>query len=118
MRAGGPEAQTLLARSYTIVEVTPTRLELAVVHGTTVVQSRSERINPPEPHTDWSEILRQRHATLTAWVAELGIAGMPAVLLSSSATPRCSVFSCPATAGAAGADRAARLALGEIAGYS
>ncbi|MBY0307316.1 MAG: hypothetical protein K2Q09_01100, partial [Phycisphaerales bacterium] len=72
----------MLARATTYVEVTPTRLELAVLSGSGQVQStRVERYNPPPPGTDWAETLRTRHAALAGWVAELRLAGSPATVL-------------------------------------
>lgn len=107
----------MLARSSTIVEITPTRLELAVVSGSSVQQRRVERYNPPAPGTDWAETLRTRHATLQGWVSELGLRGSPATVLFTSPTAVASLPACPAAAGAAGIQRAAVLALAESAGY-
>lgn len=107
----------MLARAYTIVEITTTRLELAVVTGSTVQQRRAERYSPPAPGTDWAETLRARHSTLAAWVNELALQNSPTTVLFSSSTAVATLPSCPATAGTAGVHRAATLALAEAAGY-
>lgn len=107
----------MLARSYTIVEITPTRLELAVVAGTAVQQRRAERYNPPAPGADWAETLRTRHATLAGWVNELALQSSPTTVLFTSTTAVAALPACPATAGTAGVHRAATLALAEAAGY-
>jgi hypothetical protein len=107
----------VLARSYTIVEITPTRLELAVVTGTSVGQRRTERYNPPAPGADWAETLRARHATLAGWVTELNLQNSPTTTLFTSSTAVASLPACPAALGPVAAQRAATLALAESAGY-
>ncbi|MDP1660573.1 MAG: hypothetical protein Q8L55_01550 [Phycisphaerales bacterium] len=108
----------MLARPYTIIELTPTRLELAVIAGASVQQQRVERYNPPAPGADWAETLRARHATLAGWVRELNLQGSAATVLFSTSTAVAALPSCPAALGAAAAQRAAVLALGESAGYA
>ncbi len=108
----------MLARPYTIIELTPTRLELAVVAGASVQQQRVERYNPPAPGADWAETLRARHATLAGWVRELNVQGSPCTVLFSTSTAVAALPACPAALGAAAAQRAAVLALGESAGYA
>ncbi|HYD00967.1 MAG TPA: hypothetical protein VEB22_07040 [Phycisphaerales bacterium] len=107
----------MLARSHTIIEITPTRLELAVVSGTSIQQRRTERFNPPPPGTDWAETLRARHTTLAGWVRELNLQGSATTVLFSSSTAVAALPACPAALGAPAAQRAAVLALAESAGY-
>jgi hypothetical protein len=104
--------------SNAILEISPTRLELAVVRGSQVEQVRAERYNPPEPNADWAEVLRARHSTLKTWVVELGLDRAPVTIIFSTSTTCTAIFPCPLSAGATAADRAARTALGEIAGYA
>lgn len=107
----------MLARAYTIVEITPTRLELAVVSGTAVQQRRAERYSPPAPGADWAETLRARHATLAGWVLELSLQNSPTTVLFSSPTAVASLPACPAALGESAVERASVLALAESAGY-
>ncbi|MCU0688432.1 MAG: hypothetical protein MUE97_01635 [Phycisphaerales bacterium] len=104
--------------SNAILEISPTRLELAVVRGSQVEQVRAERYNPPEPNADWAEVLRARHSTLKTWVVELGLDRAPVTVIFSTSTTCTAIFPCPLSAGSTAADRAARTALGEIAGYA
>jgi len=107
----------VLARAYTIVEITPTRLELAAVSGSTVQHRRAERYNPPAPGADWAETLRARHQTLASWVRELNLQGTPTTVLFNSPTAVAALPACPAALGEAAIERASILALAEAAGY-
>lgn len=104
-----------MPRTQVIIEVTPTRLELAVVRAGKVVATRCERVFVNEPQDSWTELLNFRQPTLNKWVAELGVLGAHAVVLYSAATQACGVFACPASAGTAGTERAAMLAVSELA---
>lgn len=107
----------MLTRSSAYVELTPTRLELAVCVGGVVTQSRVERYNPPEAGADLAEMLRSRHATLAGWVAELEQRGTPTTLVFWTPTTTCGVVSVPAALTGTAARQATRLALGDLAGY-
>jgi hypothetical protein len=108
----------VIKRNAAILELTATRMELAVVRGGVVIAQRAERYNPAESGADLVEVLRPRHATLKQWVSELDVEGISTTVLIASSTTRCGVFSCASAAGPAAVTRAAGLALGEIAGYS
>lgn len=108
---------TVLTRISIYVELTSTRLELAVFSGGMRTQARGERYSPPETSTDLAEVLRARHATLSGWVAELGLTGASATLVFTTPTTTCSIVSLPAAVTGAAASQAARLALSDLAGY-
>ncbi|MFT3686442.1 MAG: hypothetical protein QM783_16225 [Phycisphaerales bacterium] len=106
------------ARANTFVEITPTRLELAVLTAAGVVQQRrTERYTPPAPGADWAETLRTRHATLAGWVSELGLKNASTTVIFASPTAVAALPACPAAAGQVAVERAAVLALAESAGY-
>lgn len=107
----------MLKRSNVIVEITPTRLEVAVLRAGQVEQVRAERFNPPETNADLADVLRARHSTLAMWVTELGIQSSPTTIVFSTPTTTCSLFACPTSAGPAAIERASRMALSEVAGY-
>lgn len=88
------------------------------MHRGRSVASRSERFTPGPAGEPLAGQLASRLATLSTWVAELNIARSPTTVLYWSATGACGVFSCPASAGAAGIEQAPRLAVAEMAGMS
>jgi hypothetical protein len=114
----GPSRSLIVAGSRLIIEVTPSRLEAAVVRGHSVVASRSLRHHPAEEGPGWEEFLSSLAGPLDELVAALDARGLPAVVLAHSPTAAVVIHSCPAGAGAASAESAAMLSLANLASFS
>lgn len=105
-----------MPKKEVVVELSRSRLTLAVVRGRGVADLRTQRLSPAEG-ADWAATLAEAKPKLTALVAELGVSGAEATILYTSPTAATGVFSCPVAAGKGQAERAARLALGESATF-
>jgi hypothetical protein len=100
-------------RKHVVIELSPHRVAVAVLRGNAVVDCRVEQLEHTDWDARWPVVLAALEPRLSAIVAELGAAGGTATVLYSAPTALAAVFACPASAGAAGAERAALLALAE-----
>lgn len=105
-----------MPKRQVIVELSPTRVELAVLRGAAVQTRASERLPGPQPDT-WDKVLAAVGPVLKKLVAQEDAAGARATVIYSSPTAATGVFSCPRQAGTARAINAATLALAEAAGF-
>lgn len=98
------------------IEVSPARIEVAVVRGRAVEARRSGPLEPGDWNENWPGLLKPLTERLKALLASLGSDCTTATVLY--AAPRCAagVFSCPASTGRRAED-AARLALSDAAGF-
>jgi Tfp pilus assembly protein PilN len=99
-----------------IVEISPSRLEVALLKGARIIAAAAERLDPAQA-TDLPAILRRAAERLPALIASCNAQGAHATVLYQSTTAAVSTYACPSSAGAAGAERAARLAMAESAGF-
>jgi Tfp pilus assembly protein PilN len=99
-----------------IVEISPTRLEIAVVKGRQMAQRSASRqgVNLAE---HWAASLEAIGPALAKLVDAVDARGAEATVLYTSATSAIGVYSCPKAAGAARASSAASLALAEAAAF-
>ena len=95
-----------------IVEISPTRHELAVFEGGRLIGHRAAR--PPQDGEagEWTEVVRLVERELVGWVQELEVGGERATVVYTGPDTAASVYDCPASAGEARAKLAARLAMG------
>lgn len=106
-----------MAKRSVIIEVSPSRLEVAWMQGGRTGASKQERLSAPAFTEDWRGVLGSLGPRLVSMVAELGAAGAEATILYSSPSACTGLFSCPLSAGRHQAARAARLALAEAADF-
>jgi Tfp pilus assembly protein PilN len=99
-----------------VIELSPSRLEVALIRGKAIVARRAERFLLPTFSDQWSAALASIKPRLTRLVSDLGAQGALATILYSAPSATTGTFSCPLSAGRAQAQRAASLALGEAAG--
>jgi hypothetical protein len=97
-----------------IVELSPTRTEVALLKGSRVSAGASVR---HEAGHDLAGLLSAAGQHLPGLVERCGAQGAEATIIYHSPTAVCAVHACPKAAGAAGAERAARLALSETAEF-
>ena len=107
-----------MAKQRVVIELSPTRLEVALMRGSVIVDSRIQRLELPQYIEKWPGILGSIQPQLTTMVNELKAAGAQATVLYAGPSAATGVFSCAESAGAAGAANAARLALAETAGFA
>ncbi len=107
-----------MAKNRVVIELSPTRLEVALIRGESIAASKSQRLNIPNYAEAWPGALDAIQPQLAAMVKELGAQGAQATILYSSPTAATGVFSCAEGAGAVGVGRAAQLALAEAAGFA
>ena len=109
-----------MSRTSVFVDLSPSRLELAVVTRAGVQTVRIARATGPE-WSEWSrglgEVLKALGSTLASWVHELGLERAPCTLTYQANSGAAGVFDCPASVGASGARAAALLALGSVASF-
>lgn len=103
-----------MSRTEVLIELSPTRLELAVVRAGVVEASRSERSAEADWGADFAARLTALAPRLASWTQELGLAGREATVVYSAPTAVAGVFGCPASAGALAAARAGVLSLGGV----
>lgn len=106
-----------MGRTRAIIEVTPSRLEVACVRAGHVVAAKAVRHDAAAWVDAWPGALLALDTSLGSLVNELGLAGVDTTILVASPTAASGVFSCGAAAGAAGAEAAARLSLGNVCGF-
>ena len=107
-----------MAKQRVVVEISPTRLEVAVLRGDSVATSRVQRLELPNYADAWPGALDSIRPQLASMVADMQVADAQATVLYASPTAATAVFSGAESAGAAGAAKAARLALAEAAGFA
>jgi Tfp pilus assembly PilM family ATPase len=98
------------------IEISSSRLEVALVRGPQVVQRASERVSLNLAE-QWGPSLEAIGLVLTKLVASLGAEGADATVLYSSASAALGVYACPRSAGQERAAGAASLALAEAASF-
>ena len=100
-----------------LVEVSPTRHEIAVIENGVLLGQRSARCSLGETQAEWAEGLLALEAEVTAWVEELDIAGCQTQVVYTGLDTTASVFHCPVSAGESRAKLAARAAMADIISY-
>ncbi|MCC7389341.1 MAG: hypothetical protein IT431_11285 [Phycisphaerales bacterium] len=94
-----------------IVEVSPTRHELAVFEQGRLIGHRAARPAEELGLSDWPAILRSLGAELENWVPDLGVRGEPVIVVYTGPDTAASIFDAPASAGEQRARLAAKLAM-------
>ncbi len=94
-----------------IVEVSPTRHELAVFEQGRLIGHRASRPAEGLGLSEWPAILRSLEAELENWVPDLGVRGEPVVVVYTGPDTAASMFDAPASAGEQRARLAAKLAM-------
>lgn len=101
-----------------VIEISPSRIELAVLRRGEVIGARSLRSAQPDWGGAWPDELANLQTMVAAWVNELAVGGARATVLYSMSTTATGVMSCPVSVGEAAGQRAALLALGGVAGFA
>ncbi len=101
-----------------IIEVSPSRLELAVLRGRSVVASRTRRFDATEWDRAWPDALAALTPILAQMVSELACAHAPATVLYTAPGSVSTIASCPATTPLGDARKAAALALTGLAEFA
>jgi Tfp pilus assembly protein PilN len=99
------------------VEVSPSRLEVALVNGASV-SSLSEAHATADWAAQWPSCLSALDGALAGMVERLGAAGCPATVVYTCQSATVSVFACPAAGGRRAAEQAARLGLAGLCTFS
>lgn len=107
-----------MAKNRVIIELSPARLQLAVVRGRTLVAMQSSRLAPPAQGDRNDLDFATSQVLLQAMVKELNAGGLEATVLYSNSTATAGVFSCAVSAGADATTEAARLALADSAEFN
>lgn len=107
-----------MAKAQLVIELSPTRLEVAVIRRGRVAEARALRHHTPQWAEQWPAVLSSLDAPLRELVQALGVSGASAVILCSTPTAASNFHACPATIGRAQALDAARLSLTAVASYS
>lgn len=106
-----------MASKQAIVELTPSRLTVSTLRSGKVVDSRTLRFDRAEWPPTWTSSLPDFADQLKAMVDELRCAGSHTTIIYSAPGSLASVTSCPSAAGIGNAERAARLALANVADF-
>lgn len=106
-----------MAHARAILEVSPSRITLAVVRAHKVTASRTHHFDCSEWPNPWTDALAQRTQALRTMVQDLECAGAHTTIIYSAPGSLASVVACPSSAGLANAERAARLALANVADF-
>jgi hypothetical protein len=101
-----------------MIELSPARLQMAVVRGRAMIAMQSSRLAPSVQGDRNEPDLPAAQTVLKAMIDELGAKGLEATLLYSNSTSTSGVFSCAVSAGAEPAREAARLALADSAEFT
>lgn len=102
---------------HVIIEVSPTRLELAALRGRRIVASAARRICVPEFESAWPGSLDQLRGALGELVQQAGCRGASAVVVFHAPAAAATVCSCPAAFSSAEAEGAAMLAVAAVADF-
>jgi hypothetical protein len=100
-----------------VIEVSASRLEVALCRGSRVAAARAIRHHTPQWEPDISAALAALAEPLRDLVDSLDARGMHATVLAATSTAAAAVHGCPARAGASAAVSASLLALGNLASY-
>lgn len=103
-----------MARARVVIEVTPSRLEVAVVRRGLVTEARSIRHDTPEWAERWPKSLEALAPALLQLASDLGAAGGEATILCSTPTEASTVHTCPKSAGRKASAAASELALANV----
>ncbi len=107
-----------MGKNKIIVEISPSRLQVAVVRGRSVIASRCRRVNTVGYAERWPRCVDDFAGPLAELIAELEASGSTATVLYAGPTASTGVFSCSAKAGTNDALESARLALAESAEFA
>ena len=102
---------------YAVIEVSPSRIELAVVRGRKVVAAAWRRVDDPDFEANWPRSLGAHERTLAELVDELNCRGCRAVVLLHAPGCASTICPCPTNFGEPEAESAAMLAVGAVADF-
>jgi Tfp pilus assembly PilM family ATPase len=102
---------------YAVIEVSPSRIEVALVRGRRVIGAAWRRIEVPDFESNWPRSLGAHERVLAELVNELRCRGHRAVVLLDAPGFASTICACPATFGESEAESAAMLAVGAIADF-
>jgi Tfp pilus assembly PilM family ATPase len=100
-----------------IVEISPSRIEVALLRGNAMAEWRSERIGRADWPSPYTTALPEATAVLTRLLEELGVASGSATVLYSAPGSVTTVTSFASNVGAAACEQASRLALANVADF-
>lgn len=104
-------------RPRIVIELSPSRLEVAIQSGRAAVAVHRERLCLPKYGERWEQTLASLQQALTNAIEKHHLQGAEATLLYISPTAATNVFSCAARIGRAKALSAGRLALAEAVDF-
>lgn len=104
-----------MPRRRAVVELSASRLELAVLEGSRIVASRAERLSISDFNETWPAGVDLLVSRLKSLVAATGAAGLPATISYHAPTAAVIVSPVPAATAAKEALQAAKLALADAA---
>ncbi len=100
-----------------IIELSPSRVEVALLRGSAPTEWRCERIGRAEWPSPYTTALPDTTAALTRLLGELNVSAGAATVIYSAPGSVCALTSCASTVGAASAEQAAVLALANVADF-
>jgi Tfp pilus assembly PilM family ATPase len=100
-----------------IIELSPSRIEVATLRGTTVGEWRCERVGRAEWPSPYTTALSDAAGSITKLLAELGIRAAHATVIYSAPGSVTGLTSCATSINTAGAEQAAMLALANVADF-
>ena len=103
--------------AHVLIEVSPSRLELAVVRGRRVLRSAVRRLTPANPAPAFELELRELQTALSGLVTEAECRGLGATVIYHSSASAVLLSSAPTTLSAADAEESAKLALAGVADF-
>lgn len=107
-----------MSEQSVVIEVTPSRLELAVVRRGVTIGARALRHDGVNWDRDWPEALDRLGPAFAGMVEDLGCRGARATVVYQGPGSVTTVCSCPTSSAAGDARRAAELALTGLAEFS
>lgn len=102
---------------YAVIEVSTSRIELALVRGRRVIAAAWRRIDDPDFESNWPQSLRAHEGALAELVEELNARGSRAVVLIHAPGCASTICSCPASFAGSETESAAMLAVAAIADF-
>jgi Tfp pilus assembly protein PilN len=105
-------------RNRVVIEVSATRLEVTALSPRGPHQSKSRRLDLPSGPDAWSEAIASTSVHLKEMLGTLGASGARGTIVYHAPSTAVGVFSCPTSAGVAGARQAALLSLAEAANFA
>jgi Tfp pilus assembly PilM family ATPase/Tfp pilus assembly protein PilN len=100
-----------------IIELSPSRIEVATLRGTTIGDWRCERVNRADWPSPYTTALPDVAGSLTKLLAELGVADAVATVIYSAPGSVAGLTSCATSINSAGAEQAAMLSLANLADF-